>query len=147
MHRRAVIALAALILGAGVAAGYAASGTGVAQAAQTSGQSTQESNTQGTVGSDVSGRHNPTPASRSSHQYLNTGADAATARRKGMNPAGAGSPSTASNGSTTGGYVAAGIGVAALIGLFASRKSRESSRPPRRYDDQNRPGVGPTGRA
>lgn len=70
----------------------------------------------------------------SDHPYANTGADAATAREKGTPPeVGPGK---------AGGYLAAGIGVAALGGLFASRRRRtthEGDRNPR--DGRGRPFV------
>lgn len=59
----------------------------------------------------------------SDHAYINTGTDAATAREKGTPPeVGPGK---------AGGYLAAGIGIAALGGLFASRRRRT------RHDERN----------
>jgi len=70
----------------------------------------------------------------SDHPYANTGTDAATAREKGTPPeVGPGK---------AGGYLAAGIGIAALGGLFASRRRRnhhEGGRNPR--DGRGRPYV------
>lgn len=135
MHRGLFIALAGLMLGTGV---YAANTTSTSQRQdQPAVQSSQNSNT----GSDMSGQSQPNMPT-TNRPYYNTGADAGTARAKGSR-----NPNDTSSGSAAGGYVAAGIGIAALIGLFASRRGRDTTtrRDDHRDDDIYRPG-GPTTR-
>ncbi len=145
MHRRMILALAVMFLGAGAFAANSTSGsTAGSQTQQTQGSNVQAPKGSGNSGSTMQSGQTTGAGAYNNNRYESTGSDAGTARYKGES----GNPS----GGAAGGYVAAGIGIAALIGLFASRRGRGDRDVGHRHygddDDINRPGggTGPTTR-
>lgn len=137
MQRRAIIALAALALGVGAfAADKENSSPSTGRTGSDMGWQSRGGGSSG--GSATVDKSVDTSKSDPRHSNM--------ARTRGTYDT---SDENDNTGARTGGYLAAGIGIAALIGLFASRRSRTttSSRYDVDDDDFNRPsGVGPSPR-
>ena len=119
MHKRAIIALAVAALSLGAAA-YAAD-SGSSDRMDRTGQSVESS-----VDTTKSDTRQQVDRSRSM--------DPLTPDSRGVEE------DVDNRGARTGGYLAAGIGIAALIGLFASRRSRDERSD---KDDFNPPSGSP----
>lgn len=150
MQRRAIIALAALALGCSAYAADSRSGTSSTdQSGQSAVSGENSTPSTGRTGNDMGWQSRGTANGSSVDKSVDTRKnDPRHMGRTGGSYAGS-EEENDNTGARTGGYLAAGIGIAALIGLFASRRSRTttSSRYDVDDDDFNRPsGVGPSPR-
>lgn len=127
MRKRAIIALAALALGT---AGYAADRENTdPSTGRTSAGSAMGTEARGDISVDRSVDTTRADVKRVDSRSMTAGRPVDEDRDD-------------DRGARTGGYLAAGIGIAALIGLFASRKTR-AGRSRGDYDDFNRPSGSP----
>lgn len=132
MHRRAIIALAVATLGLGTIAYAADSGrsdsTDRTGSSAVSGEnSTPSTGRMGTSGSSTGG--DSTSVDRSVDTKKGSDVSSKHSADRSMTSDSRSVDEDENRGARTGGYLAAGIGIAALIGLFASRRSRAG-----RYD-------------
>ena len=153
MHKRAIIALAALSLSGGAALYAADDSTRGASQSQSRGSavsgenSTPSSGRMGTLGDSNYGSSSvggdAWSAKHRSDTSVNRSVDTTKSDPRHMSSSRNVAEDRDTTGARTGGYLAAGIGIAALIGLFASRRNRVSRVDRYDDDDYNRPSRGP----